>query len=60
MIRDTPKQRAEGLIKTFGGKEMALACAWEIRKSLSANGVREAVMYWNMVEREIKQSYEQP
>jgi len=55
MIRDTPKQRAEGLIKTFGSKEMALACAWEIIKSLSANGVREAAMYWNMVEREIKQ-----
>lgn len=55
MIRDTPKQRAEGLIKTFKSKEMALACAWEIIKSLSANGVREAAMYWNMVEREIKQ-----
>jgi len=55
MIRDTPKQRAVGLIKTFGSKELALKCAWEIIKSLSANGVREYAMYWNVVEREIRQ-----
>ncbi len=54
MIRDTPKQRALGLIETFRTKELALACAWEIIKSLSANGVRESVMYWNVVKREIR------
>ena len=55
MIRDTPKQRAVGLIEIFGSKEMALACAQEIIKSLSANGVREVSMYWNVVQREIRQ-----
>ena len=55
MIRDTPKQRAVGLIEIFVSKEMALACAQEIIKSLSANGVREASMYWNVVQREIRQ-----
>ena len=55
MIRDTPKQRAVGLIETFGTKELALKCTWEIVKSLSANGVTEAAMYWNVVEREIRQ-----
>ena len=54
MIRDTPKQRAVGLIKTFGTKELALKCTWEIMKSLNANGVMEAAMYWNLVELELK------
>lgn len=58
MIRDTPKQRAVGLIKTFGTKELALKCTWEIMKSLNANGVMEAAMYWNLVELELKQKYE--
>lgn len=53
MNRETPKQRAEGLLKTFKSVYLSIECVSEIQKFASNHGIREPMMYWSAVKKEL-------